>query len=123
MGIPPATTLFGRGPAAVMSCAAIPAGALLSAAAQVLLKRASACPVLSGAWVVFFLLSAAFYGLSMLVYMFLLRIYPMSTIYPVITLLVIALVNVYAALTGEQLTARRTGGLACGALAIVLLLA
>lgn len=123
MGLLPAAPLLHGGAASLVRHAAIPAGALLSAAAQVMLKRASGLPVLSAQWVIFFVLSAALYGLSMLVYMILLRAYPMSTIYPVITLLVILLVSVYAVLTGEQVTPRRVAGLLCGALAIVLLLA
>jgi drug/metabolite transporter (DMT)-like permease len=122
MDLLPGAPLLRGGAASLMRNAAVPAGALLSAAAQVVLKKASACPILSTAWIFLFVLSAALYGLSMLVYMILLRVYPMSTIYPVITLMVILLVSVYAVLTGEHLAPRRIAGLLCAALAIVLLL-
>jgi drug/metabolite transporter (DMT)-like permease len=107
----------------MLKYAAIPVGALLSAAAQIMLKRTSGLAALSTRWIVFFLLSAALYGLSMLVYLYLLRMHPMSTIYPVVTLLVILVISVYGLLIGEPMTLTHIAGLACGVGSIILLLA
>ena len=102
---------------------AIPLGAFLSAAAQIVLKISSRHRTWSVPMILDFLLSAFLYGLSMLVYLFLLRQFPISRIYPTVTLLVILAVTTYGYLIGEPLSARHLAGLALGMGAIALLLA
>ncbi|HVO38862.1 MAG TPA: hypothetical protein VMV03_07520 [Spirochaetia bacterium] len=102
--------------------AAIPAGALLSALAQIVLKRSSGHRLLSSPMILLFLLSAALYGLAMLVYLYLLREFPISRIYPTLTLLVILVITLYGYLVGERLAVQHFAGLGLGAAAIVLLL-
>ena len=102
---------------------AIPIGALLSASAQIILKKSSDHANWSAPWALFFMLSAFLYALSMLVYLFLLRHYPISRIYPTMTLLVILVVTVYGFLLGEQVSPRTLFGLALGVGSICVLLA
>jgi len=101
---------------------AIPVGALLSALAQIVLKMSSGHRMLSWPMILLFLLSAALYGLAMLVYLYLLREFPISRIYPTLTLLVILVVTAYGFLIGEHLAIRHFAGLGLGTAAIALLL-
>jgi drug/metabolite transporter (DMT)-like permease len=101
---------------------AIPVGALLSAAAQIMLKRTSGFANWSVPWALFFLLSAGIYGLAMLVYLYLLRMHPMSKIYPIVTLMVILIITLYGFLIGERISPRHLVGLALGIGSIYLLL-
>ncbi len=102
---------------------AIPVGALLSAGAQILLKKSSGFPNWSAPWLLYFVVSAAVYGVSMLVYLYLLRMHPISKIYPTVTLVVILIVTLYGFLIGERLSAKHLVGLALGMGSIYLLLA
>jgi multidrug transporter EmrE-like cation transporter len=101
---------------------AIPVGAFLSASAQIVLKRSSGSRLFSTPMIVTFFLSAALYGLAMVVYLYLLREFPISRIYPTLTLLVILAVTVYGFLIGERLLARHLIGLSLSIAAVVLLL-
>jgi drug/metabolite transporter (DMT)-like permease len=101
---------------------AIPIGAMLSAAAQIMLKKSSLFVNWSRGWVLFLLLSCTLYGFSLLVYLYLLRHYPLSKIYPVTTLIVILIITVYGFTIGERILIRHLIGLGLGIGAIYLLL-
>jgi drug/metabolite transporter (DMT)-like permease len=101
---------------------AIVMGALVSAAAQVSLKKSSSFMNWSRGWLLFLLVSCILYGISLLIYLYLLRLYPISKIYPVTTLTVILLVTLYGFFMGEGISSRHIIGLALGAGSIILLL-
>jgi multidrug transporter EmrE-like cation transporter len=101
---------------------AIPAAILCSAAAQILLKMSSGYAAWSRGWLLFLALSAALYGLSLLLFQHLLRVHPMSRIYPLLTSSVILLITLYGFLRGEHLAPRQLLGIALCVGAIFLLL-
>jgi drug/metabolite transporter (DMT)-like permease len=100
----------------------IPIGAFFSASALILLRKASSYSNLSKEWFLFFLISIAFYGISLLFYIYLLRLHPISKIYPVITLISLIIITVYGFTIGEHISAKHLFGLALGAGSIYLLL-
>jgi drug/metabolite transporter (DMT)-like permease len=102
---------------------AIPIGALVSASAQIMLKKTSGFPNWSRSWILFLFLSCALYGLSLLIYLFLLRLHPLSMLYPLTTLIVIVIVTLYGIILGEHVSTRHLIGLALGAGSICLLVA
>ncbi len=108
---------------AFLRYALIPVSATLSALAQILLKHTSSRSPWSASWFVWLALSAALYGLSFFAYAYLLRLHPVSRIYPLVTVIVIVVVSAYGFLIGESFGLRHLLGLALGIVAIVLLLA
>lgn len=102
---------------------AIPIGALVSAAAQIMLKKSSGFANWTRGWVLFLLLSCTLYGLSLLIYLYLLRLHPLSKIYPITTLIVILIITIYGFFIGEHISSRHLIGLALGLGSIYLLLA
>lgn len=106
-----------------MEYALIPVSALISAFAQILLKKSSLFENWSRQWIVFLALSAIVYAVSLFLYLYLLRMHPISKIYPVLTVLVILIITVYGFLTGEHISLQHLAGLALGAVSIYLMLA
>ena len=100
----------------------IPVAVILSASAQILLKKASGFPNWTTNWYLFLVVSGALYLAALFVYLHLMRLYPISRIYPTLTVLVILLITVYGALIGEHISMKHLAGLALGGMAIYLLL-
>jgi multidrug transporter EmrE-like cation transporter len=105
-----------------MSYLLIPLAVILSASAQIMLKQASGFENWTGRWFLFLILSGAIYLAALFLYMSLMRIYPISRIYPTLTVLVILVITVYGAIIGETISVRHIAGLALGGVAIFLLL-
>ncbi len=105
-----------------MSYVLIPVVVILSASAQIMLKKASDFPNWTSHWSVFLAVSGALYLAALFLYMHLMRLYPISRIYPTLTVLVIVVITVYGALIGEHMPAKHLAGLALGGVAIYLLL-
>jgi drug/metabolite transporter (DMT)-like permease len=106
----------------IMKYALIPFAAIVSASAQVLLKKTSGFENWSRGWFLFMLLSLALYGASFFMYMYLLRLHPISRIYPTLTVLVILMISAYGFLIGEKIGPRQLAGLALGVGSIYVLL-
>ena len=100
----------------------IPVAIVLSASAQILLKRASVFENWSMNWLILLGSSGVLYVGALFTYMQLMRSYPISRIYPTLTVLVIGVITVYGALTGEHVSLRQVAGLALGGAAVYLLL-
>lgn len=100
----------------------IPLGPMFTASAQIVLKKASSYSNWTKEWIFFILLSSLFYGVSFFIYMNLLRMYPISKIYPLLTVITIALITIYGIIIGEAFPIRHIAGIALGAGAIYLLL-
>ena len=105
-----------------MSYLLIPIAVVLSAAAQIMLKRASDFSNWTMNWCLFLGVSGLLYVGALFVYMSLMRLYPISRIYPTLTVLVIVVITVYGALIGEQISLKHVAGLALGGAAVYLLL-
>jgi drug/metabolite transporter (DMT)-like permease len=89
-------------------------GVLITAMAQVLLKRSSGAQIWSKHWFIFLIMSLFLYVLSLGVYFFILKLFPLSTIYPVMTISVILLISCYGIIIGENITIRYLIGLLLG---------
>jgi drug/metabolite transporter (DMT)-like permease len=100
----------------------VPFGAIVSAGAQIMLKKTSQFDNWSRGWLFFLIISCGLYGISLFVYLFLLRLHPISKIYPTLTILVIVIITAYGFLIGEQITMKHAAGLGVGLLAIYMLL-
>lgn len=100
----------------------IPIAVALSAGAQIMLKKASQFANWTGNWLLFLALSGTLYVGALFVYMHLMRLYPISRIYPALTVMVIVVITVYGALIGEVISIRHLAGLALGGAAVYLLL-
>lgn len=97
-------------------------GILATALAQILLKQSSHHGVLSNSWLSFTGMAAASYALSFLLYALVLRSYPLSKVYPAMTVAQIAIVTLYGLTAGETLDLRHALGLLLAGVAIVLIL-
>ena len=100
----------------------VPAGAVLTAIAQIGLKKTSTFDNWSRPWFLFMLLSVALYGIAFFNYLYLLRQFPISKIYPVMTVVVILIITVYGFLIGETINLRHLIGILLGMGAVYLLL-
>ena len=89
----------------------IPVAVVLSASAQIILKKASGFPNWTTNWYLFLGVSGALYLVALFVYMHLMRLYPISRIYPTLTVLVIVVITVYGALIGEHISVKHLAGL------------
>ncbi len=98
-------------------------GVLMTAVAQVLLKKASGFEVTTPPWLVFFGLSALSYVLSFLLYSQILKYFALNKIYPAMTVGQIVVITLLGLLMGESVGGRHVLGLALGAVAIYLILA
>lgn len=96
---------------------------LATALAQVLLKKASYFEIKTSSWLAYMAVSAIAYALSFILYSRILKYYPLNKIYPAMTVGQILLVTAYGLSIGEAISGRHVLGLACGMLAIYLILA
>ncbi|MCK5006132.1 MAG: EamA family transporter [Spirochaetia bacterium] len=100
----------------------VPLGAALSALAQIGLKKTSTFSSWSSEWILYLLLSCSLYGISFFVYLYLLRRFPISKIYPVMAVVVILIITGYGMVIGETITPRHLIGVLLGVGAVYLLL-
>jgi multidrug transporter EmrE-like cation transporter len=98
-------------------------GILLTALAQVVLKKAAGFAVGTSPWILYFGLSAAAYTLSFIFYSRILKYYALNKIYPAMTVAQIIVITLIGYLLGETVGGRHALGLAFGAVAIYLILA
>ena len=108
--------------ASVLKYLLIPIAAAVSASAQLLLKKTSMCSYWGKEWFLWLGGSGVLYVVSMFLYMYLLRRFPISKIYPALTTLVILSVNIYGYLVDEPVTIKHMAGVAIGLLSIYLML-
>ena len=100
----------------------VPLGAVLSALAQIGLKKTSTFTTWSREWILYLLLSCSLYGISFFVYLYLLRRFPISKIYPIMTVVVILIITGYGMVIGETITLHHLIGVLLGLGAVYLLL-
>ena len=100
----------------------VPAGAVLTALAQIGLKKTSTFNNWSREWFLFLLLSLVLYGIAFFNYLYLLRQFPISKIYPIMTVVVILIITGYGFLIGESINLRHLIGVAMGMGSVYLLL-
>jgi len=100
----------------------VPVGAVLTAVAQIGLKKTSTFENWSRPWFLFLVLSIALYGIACFNYMYLLRQFPISKIYPIMTVVIILIITVYGFLTGEMINLRHVIGIVLGMGAVYLML-
>jgi len=100
----------------------ITAGILLSALAQVLLKRAAAFSVYSTGWIGFMLGGVIAYAVAFLLYAVILRRLPLSVVSPVMTVCVMILVVIAGLLLGEAVTLRKCIGVGLGIMSVITIL-
>ncbi len=100
----------------------IPAAAAVSAAAQIFLKKTSMCTAWKSEWFLWLGCSGTLYVAAMFLYMYLLRRFPVSKIYPVLTILVIIAVNIYGYFIREPVSLKHIAGISVGILSMYLLL-
>jgi multidrug transporter EmrE-like cation transporter len=98
-------------------------GILMTALAQVLLKKAAGFEVRTSPWVTFFGLSAVAYAVSFIFYSQILKYFALNKIYPAMTIAQIVVITLLGLLMGEAVGARHALGLVFGAVAIYLILA
>jgi len=96
---------------------------LLTAFAQVLLKKAADFEALTSSWIVFFGSSAVAYALSFILYSRILKFFALNKIYPAMTVAQIIVITLCGYLLGETVGGRHALGLVLGAIAIYLILA
>jgi multidrug transporter EmrE-like cation transporter len=96
---------------------------LLTAFAQVLLKKAADFEIMTSSWIIFFGSSAVAYELSFVMYSRILKYFPLNKIYPAMTVAQIIVITLCGFLLGEVVGGRHALGLVLGAIAIYLLLA
>ena len=100
----------------------VPVGAVLTAVAQIGLKKTSTFDNWSREWFLFLFLSLALYGIAFFNYLYLLRQFPISKIYPVMTVVVILIITAYGFFIGETINLRHLFGIALGMGCVYLLL-
>ena len=100
----------------------VPVGAVLTALAQIGLKKTSTFDNLSREWFLYLLLSLLLYGIAFFNYLYLLRQFPISKIYPVMTVVVILIITGYGFLIGETINLRHLIGIVLGMGSVYLLL-
>jgi|SRR5450432_1871566 multidrug transporter EmrE-like cation transporter len=98
-------------------------GVLMTALAQVLLKKAAGFEVRTSSWIIFFGLSAVAYAVSFLFYSQILKYFALNKIYPAMTVAQIVVITLVGYLMGEVVGGRHALGLVFGAVAIYLILA
>ncbi len=89
----------------------VAAGIAASALAQILAKQASGHPTLSGRWLLCFGGAAGCYGAAFVLYVFILRLFPISRISPAMTVAVAAIVVAFGIAVGERLLLHQWAGL------------
>lgn len=96
---------------------------VLTALAQILLKKAADFEAGTSSWMIFFGLSAIAYVLSFLLYSRILKYFALNKIYPAMTVAQIIVITVCGYFLGEAIGGRHAAGLVLGAVAIYLILA
>lgn len=86
-------------------------GILTSASAQVMLKKSSGIQAWSKPWFTFILLSGFLYLISFGLYFYILKLFPISKIYPIMIICVILLISTYGIFIGEHISIRQVTGL------------
>jgi multidrug transporter EmrE-like cation transporter len=97
-------------------------GILLTAFAQILLKKAASFETTTAPWLTLFGLSAAAYALSFFVYSQILRHFSLNKIYPAMTVGQIIVITLAGFMLGESVGGRHALGLLLGGAAIYLIL-
>jgi drug/metabolite transporter (DMT)-like permease len=100
----------------------VPVGAVLTALAQIGLKKTSTFGNWSREWFLYLLLSLVLYGIAFFNYLYLLRQFPISKIYPIMTVVVILIITGYGFLIGETINLRHLIGIVLGMGSVYLLL-
>jgi drug/metabolite transporter (DMT)-like permease len=95
---------------------------VMTALAQILLKKASFTEIKTASWFLFMGLSAGSYALSFVLYSQMLRYYALNKVYPATTVAQIILITLFGLTIGETINLRHALGLACGVLAVYLIL-
>lgn len=98
-------------------------GILMTALAQVLLKKAAGFEFRTSPWITFFGLSAVAYAVSFIFYSQILKYFALNKIYPAMTVAQIVVITLFGFLMGEAVGVRHALGLLFGAVAIYLILA
>jgi multidrug transporter EmrE-like cation transporter len=96
---------------------------LLTALAQILLKKAADFELWTSSWIVFFASSAVAYVASFILYSRILKYFALNKIYPAMTVAQIIVITLCGYLLGEAVGGRHALGLVLGAIAIYLILA
>lgn len=96
---------------------------LLTALAQLLLKKAADFDINTSSWIIFFGSSAIAYAVSFFLYSRILKYFALNKIYPAMTVAQIVVITLCGYLLGETVGGRHAIGLALGAIAIYLILA
>jgi len=96
---------------------------VLTALAQILLKKAADFEVRTSSWFIFFGSSAVAYVLSFVLYSRILKYFALNKIYPAMTVAQIIVITLCGYFLGEAIGARHAAGLVLGAIAIYLILA
>ena len=96
---------------------------VLTALAQILLKRAADFEIRSSGWLVYFGASAVAYVASFVLYSRILKFFALNKIYPAMTVAQIIVITLCGYLLGETVGGRHAIGLVLGAVAIYLILA
>ena len=89
----------------------VAAGIAASALAQILAKQASGQTAMSGRWMLYFGAAAGCYGAAFILYVFILRLFPISRISPAMTVAVAAIVVAFGIAVGERLLLYQWAGL------------
>ena len=96
---------------------------VLTALAQILLKKAADFEVGTSSWFIFFGSSGIAYVLSFVLYSRILKYFALNKIYPAMTVAQIIVITVCGYFLGEAVGGRHAAGLVLGAVAIYLILA
>ena len=104
-----------------MKYAMVAAGIAASALAQILAKQASGQPSLSLRWFLFIGSAAGCYGAAFLLYVYILRQFPISRISPAMTVAVAAIVVIFGIAIGEKLSPVHWWGLGLCLIGFILL--
>jgi len=97
-------------------------GIIPSALAQIFLKKASFYELKSLAWFLFVGLSGLSYFLSFVLYFFILKIFPISKVSPVMTICVMLIVVTFGFFIGEKITLKHIFGILLGLTSVYLIL-
>jgi len=89
----------------------VAAGIAFSALAQILAKMASGQITLSGRWMFFFGVATGCYGVAFILYVFILRLFPISRVSPAMTVAVAVIVVAFGMVIGEKLAFSQWVGL------------
>ena len=98
-------------------------GILMTAVAQVLLKKAADFEIRTTSWIVWMGLSALAYAVSFIAYSRILKYFALNKIYPAMTVAQIVIITLYGLWAGEAIDTRHALGLVLGVVAIYLILA